>query len=88
VQIAVVEALSNFEKNCLNMLTKVNDVISNVQIFLMCTFSPTLKRVLLPMCRLRVKQMLRTWMKALLHCGYKYLLNLLVTLVMTYKNKG
>ena len=33
------------------------------------------------MRRLHVKQMFRTWMKALLHCGYKYLLNVLVTLV-------
>jgi len=40
------------------------------------------------MRRLRVKQMLRTWMNALRHCGYKYLLNLLVTLVVTYKKKG
>jgi len=40
------------------------------------------------MRRLRVKQMYRTWMKALLHCGYKNLLNLLVTLVMTYKKKA
>jgi len=88
VQIAVVEGLSNFEKKCLNMLTKVNDVILNVLIFLTCTFPPTLKRVPLPMCRLRVKQMLRTWMKALLRCEYKYLLTFLVTLVVTYKKKG
>jgi len=33
------------------------------------------------MRRLPVKQMFCTWMKTLLHCGYKYLLNLLVTLV-------
>jgi len=26
-----------------------------------------------------------TWMKTLLHCGFKYLFNLLVTLVVTYK---
>jgi len=37
------------------------------------------------MRRLPVKQMFRTWMKTLLHCGYKYRLNLLVTLVVTYK---
>jgi len=37
---------------------------------------------------LPVKQLFRTWMITLLHCGYKYLLNLLVTLVVTYKKKG
>jgi len=54
---------------------------------------PTLKMVPPPMRRLPVKQMFRTWLlvkkmfshlKTLLYCGYKYLLNLLVTLVMTY----
>jgi len=40
------------------------------------------------MRRLRIKQMFRTWVKTLLHCGYKYLLNLLATLVMTYKKYG
>jgi len=29
--------------------------------------------------------MFRTWMKTLLHRGYQYLLNVLVTLVVTYK---
>jgi len=38
------------------------------------------------MHRLPVKQMFHTGMKTLLHSGYKYLLNLLVTLVVTYKN--
>jgi len=37
------------------------------------------------MRRLPLKQMFRTGMKTLLHCGYKYLLNLLVTLVVAYK---
>jgi len=39
------------------------------------------------MRRLPVKQMFRTWMKTLLHCGggYKHLMNLLVTLVVAYK---
>jgi len=45
----------------------------------------TLKIVPPPMRRLPVKQMFRTWMKTLLHCGYKCLLNLLVTLVVAYK---
>jgi len=40
------------------------------------------------MRRLPVKQMFRTWMKTLLLCGYKYLLNLLATLVVTYNEKG
>jgi len=30
-------------------------------------------------------QKFRTLMKTLLHCGYEYLLNLLVTLVVAYK---
>jgi len=38
------------------------------------------------MHRLRVKQIFRTWVKALLYCGYKYRLNLLVTLVIYKKN--
>jgi len=38
-----------------------------------------------PMRKLPVKQMFRTWMKTLLHCGYKYLLNWLVTPVEAYK---
>jgi len=37
---------------------------------------------------LPVKQMFRTWMKTLLHCGYKYLLNWLVTFVVAYKKYG
>jgi len=45
---------------------------------------PTLKIVPPPMRRLHVKQMFQTWIKTLLHCGYKYLLDLLVTLVVTY----
>jgi len=45
----------------------------------------TLKIVPPPMRRLPVKQMFRTWMKTLLHYGYKYLLNLLVTFVVAYK---
>jgi len=49
-------------------------------------FPPTI--VPLPMRRVRVNQMFRTWMEALLHFGYKYLLNLLVTLILTYKKKG
>jgi len=40
------------------------------------------------MRRLPVKQMFRTWVKTLLHCGYKYLLNWLVTFVVTYKKYG
>jgi len=46
---------------------------------------PTVKVVPPLMRRLHAKQMFRTWMKTLLHCWYKYLLNLLVTLVVTYK---
>ena len=45
----------------------------------------TLKIVPPPMRRLPVKQMFRNRMKTLLHCGYKYLLNLLVTLDVTYR---
>jgi len=47
-----------------------------------------LKIVAQPIRRLPVKQMFRTWMKTLLHCGYEYLLNLLVTLVVTFKEQG
>jgi len=35
-----------------------------------------------------IKQMFRTWVKTLLHCGYKYLLNRVVTLVVTYNIYG
>jgi len=48
---------------------------------------PTLKIVPPQTRRLLVKQMIHTWTKTLLHFGYKYLLNLLVTLVVTYKAK-
>jgi len=54
------------------------------QFFYVPLCPPTLKIVPPPMRRLPVKQMFRTWMKTLLHCGYKYILNLLDTLV-TYK---
>jgi len=37
---------------------------------------------------LPVKQMFRTWMKTLLQGGYKHLLKLLVTLVVTFEKKG
>jgi len=47
--------------------------------------APILKIVPPPMRRLPVKEMFRTGMKTLLHCGYKYLLNLLVNLVVAYK---
>jgi len=47
---------------------------------------PTSVKIVPPhMRRLPVKQTFRTWMKTLLHCSYKYLLNLLVTLVVAYK---
>jgi len=66
------------------MLTKVNDVIVQCLWRHSCQFkSQKFSSFLLP-----VKQMFRTWMKTLLHCGYKYLLNLLVTLVVTYSKKG
>jgi len=84
------------------MLTKVNDVIVQClwrhssqfksqkcfTFFDVHLFPPTLKIVPPPMRRLPVKQMFHTWMKTLLHCGYKYLLNLLVTLVVTYNKKS
>ena len=85
----------------LNILTKFNDVIFQCLRCHSCQFKsqkfssffdvllcpPTLKTVLPPMRRLPVRQVFRTWMKALLHCGYKYLLNLLISLVVTYKTK-
>jgi len=62
---------------------------SNHKIFLVsltCTCAPPTVKVVPPlMRRLHAQQMFRTWMKTLLHCWYKYLLNLLVALVVTYK---
>jgi len=84
------------------MLTKVNDVIFQCLWCHSCQFKlqifssffdvhlwpPTLKIVAPPMRRPPIKQMFRTWVKTLLHCGYQYLLNWLVTLVVTYKKYG
>jgi len=70
-------------------VTVANSNHKNVLVFLTCTCAPTtLKIVPLPMRRLPIKQMFRTWVKTLLHCGYKYLLNWLVTFVVTYKKYG
>ena len=54
-------------------------------VFLTCTCACHFKIFPPSMRRLHVKQMFSTWMKTLLHRGYKYLLNVLVTLVVTYK---
>jgi len=66
-------------------VTVANPNHKNFLVFLTCACACHLKIVPPPMRRLHIKQMFRTWMKTLLHCGYKYLLNVLVTLVVTYK---
>jgi len=55
------------------------------QFFDVPLYPPTLKLVLPRMRRLLLKKMFSTWMKTLLNCGYEYVLNLLVTLAVTYK---
>ena len=72
---------SNFS----NDVTVADSNHKNFLVFLRALVPPTLKIIPPPMRRLPVKQMFRTWMKTLLHCGYRYLLHLLVTLVVAYK---
>jgi len=66
--------------------TVANSNHKNFLVSLTCTCSPSTVKVVPPlMRRLHAKKMFRTWMKTLLHCWYKYLSNLLVTLVVTHK---